>query len=146
MAEEFIGSGLAFPLRADVTGNLALASGERKIDESIRLILGTAPGERPMRPEFGCRIHDYVFAPADASTAGLIAREVRTSLARWEPRIELEDVDVRPALHDRSVLYVDLRYRIKHSNDPRNLVFPFYVIPAEDGAEPLGVAGTQVEV
>jgi uncharacterized protein len=145
VAGDFIGSGLAFPLRADATGNLALASGERKIEESIRLILGTAPGERPMRPEFGCRLHDYVFAPADASTAGLIAHEVRTSLARWEPRIELEDVDVHPASHDRSLLYVDVRYRVKHANDPRNLVFPFYVILAEDGAEPLGVAGAQAE-
>lgn len=136
MAEEFIGSGLAFPLRADATGNLALAAGERKIGESIRLILGTAPGERPMRPEFGCPIQEFVFSPADESTAGLIAHEVRASLARWEPRIEVEDVDVRPAPHDRTILYIDIRYRVKQTNDPRNLVFPFYVIPSEDGGEP----------
>jgi phage baseplate assembly protein W len=143
VAEEFVGSGLAFPLRTDATGNLALASRERKIEESIRLVLGTAPGERPMRPEFGCRIHEFVFSPADESTAGLIAHEVRASLARWEPRIAVEDVDVRPAAGDRSLLYIDIRYGVKHTNDPRNLVFPFYVIPSEDGGQGRGPVPTE---
>ena len=69
MNEEFIGRGWAFPLRTDATGGIALVTREREIEEAIRLILGTAPGERPMRPEFGCRIHDYVFASADGATA-----------------------------------------------------------------------------
>ena len=129
MAEEFIGAGLAFPLRVDATGGLALVSRERELEESIRLILGTAPGERPMRPEFGCRVHDYVFAPADESTAGLVAHEVRASLLRWEPRIEVEDVEVTPDAESAELLWIDVRYSIRHSNDPRNLVFPFYVIP-----------------
>ena len=68
MSEEFIGRGWAFPLRTDATGGIALVAREREIEESIRLILGTAIGERPMRPEFGCGIHDYVFAPTDATT------------------------------------------------------------------------------
>ena len=66
MSDEFIGRGWAFPLRTDATGGIALVSREREIEEAIRLILGTSPGERPMRPEFGCRIHDFVFASADA--------------------------------------------------------------------------------
>ena len=131
MAEEFVGSGLAFPLRVDATGGLALVSRERELEESIRLILGTAPGERPMRPEFGCRVDDYVFAPADESTAGLVAHEVRASLLRWEPRIEVEDVEVTPDPENAERLWIDIRYSIRHSNDPRNLVFPFYVIPEE---------------
>jgi Bacteriophage baseplate protein W len=131
VSEEFVGSGWAFPLRTDATGGIALVSREQEIQESIRLILATAPGERPMRPAFGCRIHDHVFAAADATTAGLIAYEVRSALLRWEPRIEVHGVDVNPDSDERALLYVDIRYSIQRSNDPRNLVFPFYVIPAE---------------
>jgi hypothetical protein len=140
MNAEFVGAGWAFPLRTDPTGSIALVSGEREIVESIRLILATAPGERPMRPEFGCAIHDLVFAPADAATAGRIAYEVRTSLERWEPRIELSDVVVRfDATDDQGVrlveygkLLIDVRYTVRGGNDPRNLVFPFYVIPSHE--------------
>jgi phage baseplate assembly protein W len=131
MSEEFIGRGWAFPLRTDATGQIALVSREREIEESMRLILGTAPGERPMRPEFGCAIHDFIFATADATTAGLIAAEVRASLRRWEPRIEVHDVVVSFDTANPSTLYIDIRYVIANSNDPRNLVFPFYVIPPE---------------
>jgi phage baseplate assembly protein W len=90
-----------------------------------------------MRPEFGCGIHDYVFAPADATTAGLIAYEVRASLLRWEPRVDVRDVDVRPDPTDPATLYIDISYTVKDTNDPRNLVFPFYVIPAEEGSRAL---------
>jgi phage baseplate assembly protein W len=111
---------------------MALVGAEREIEEAIRLILGTAYGERPMRPEFGCAIHDYVYAGADASTAAQIAHEVRRSLRRWEPRIEVQDVLVTIDETERSLLYIDIRYSVKSSNDSRNLVFPFYVIPEED--------------
>ncbi len=141
MSEEFIGNGWAFPLRTDATGGVALVSREREIEESIRLILGTSPGERPMRPEFGCRVHDYVFAPADAETASRIAADVRIALERWEPRIELEGVLVSPDPFDQTVLYIDVRYSLGTSNDSRNLVFPFYVIPAEEPAAVTPIAG-----
>jgi hypothetical protein len=132
---DFIGRGLAFPIRTDATGSIALVGGEREIVESIRLILATSPGERPMRPEFGCAIHDLVFAPADAATAGQIAYQVRLSLERWETRITLTDVLVGFDEVDRGTLLIDVRYTLRGSNDPRNLVFPFYVIPPhEDGA------------
>ena len=129
--EEFIGRGWAFPLRTDATGGIALVSREREIEEAIRLILGTAPGERPMRPEFGCRIHDFVFGTADGTTANDVGVEVRRSLARWEPRIEVHDVVVSFDPLDQPVLYIDVRYSIRDTNDRRNLVFPFYVIPGE---------------
>ena len=132
MGHEFVGTGWAFPMRTDATGRIGLVSGVREIEESIRLILATAPGERPMRPEFGCAVHDYVFAPADASTAGDIAYAVRVALDRWEPRIELVDVDVRFDAVDNGTLYVDVRYSVLGTNDPRNLVFPFYVIPQHE--------------
>ena len=128
---EIIGSGLAFPLQVDRRGGIALARDEQDIDQAIQLILGTAPGERPMRPEFGCGIHDLVFASPDASTAGRIAHEVRIALLRWEPRIEVLDVDIGFEAADDGVLLIDIRYQPARSNDPRNLVFPFYVIPEE---------------
>ncbi len=132
MSQEFIGAGWAFPVRTDPTGRIALVTREREIEESIRLVLSTAPGERPMRPEFGCAVHDYVFAPADAATAGDIAYAVRTALDRWEPRIDLEDVVVRFDAVDDGVLYIDVHYALRGTNDPRNLVFPFYVIPRHE--------------
>jgi phage baseplate assembly protein W len=131
-AREFVGRGWAFPLRVDANGQVALVGQEREIEEAIRLILGTAYGERPMRPEFGCAIHDFVYAGSDASTAAQIGFEVRRSLKRWEPRIDVQDVSVTIGDADRSLLYIDIRYSIKGTNDPRNLVFPFYVIPEED--------------
>jgi phage baseplate assembly protein W len=140
VSEEFVGSGWAFPLRVDAGGGIALVSQEREIEESIRLILGTAYGERPFRPEFGCGIHDYVFAPADAGTAGRIAYEVEVSLERWEPRIDVVSVEVTFDPGDRSTLYINLTYTIRRGNDPRNLVFPFYVIPTEGGEPPAGGA------
>jgi uncharacterized protein len=138
MAEEFIGAGWAFPLRTDRTGSVALVTREREIEESIRLILATAPGERPMRPDFGCAIHDFVFAPADAATAGQLSYEVRSALDRWEPRIDLVDVQVRFDAVDQGALYLGVHYSIRGTNDPRNLVFPFYVIPSHESADSAG--------
>jgi phage baseplate assembly protein W len=132
MSEEFIGSGWAFPLRTDATGAIALVSHDREIEESIRLILGTAFGERPMRPDYGCEIHDYVFSSINSDMVSRIAVAVRESLIRWEPRIEVKDVIVTIDPQDQTVVYIDVRYAIGDTNDPRNLVFPFYTIPPEE--------------
>jgi phage baseplate assembly protein W len=129
--DEFIGAGWAFPLRTNAAGGIALVTHEREIEESIRLVLGTAYGERPMRPEFGCGIHDEIYAPANAATFGRIARDVRASLRRWEPRIDVRDVAVTVDPEERAIIYIDIRYFVGSTNDPRNLVFPFYVIPEE---------------
>ncbi len=131
MNPDFIGAGWAFPLTTDATGGIALVTREREIEQAIRLILGTARGERPMRPEFGCRIHDHVFGPANGATAGQIAYDVREALERWEPRIVVQEVGVNFDRTEAGRLYVDVKYLIAGSNDPRNLVFPFYVIPDE---------------
>src|SRR4051812_10456005 len=129
MGQDFVGAGWAFPLRTDATRAISLVTGQREIEESMRLLPATAPGERPMRPEFGCGVHDYVFAPADAGTAGDIAYAVRVAMERWEPRIDLVDVAVRFDAVESGTLYIELAYSIRGTNDPRNLVFPFYVIP-----------------
>ena len=131
MRNEFVGRGWAFPLRTESNGSIALVSDNREIEEAIRLVLATSPGERPMRPEFGCRIHDYVFAPLGASTAGALEYEVRESLERWEPRITVEDVRILFDSNDGSTVYIDIDYVVGDINDPRNLVFPFYTIPAD---------------
>ncbi|NJQ07729.1 GPW/gp25 family protein [Streptomyces lonarensis] len=131
MSEQFVGSGWAFPMRLSPTGGIALVSGEREIEEAIQLVLATAPGERPMRPEFGCAIHDLVFAPVNEQTAGRIQHEVHLSLDRWEPRIKVHEVTVT-AGEAANVLHIDVRYAIRGTNNPRSLVFPFYVIPSHD--------------
>jgi phage baseplate assembly protein W len=128
---DIIGSGVAFPLRVDRRGGLALVSGEEDVNEAIQVIIGTARGERPMRPEFGCGIHDYVFASADGATAGRIAHEVRTALERWEPRIEVTDVVIAFDSVVIGTLYIDVHFAVRSTNDQRNLVFPFYTIPSE---------------
>jgi uncharacterized protein len=129
---DFIGAGWSYPLGTDATGGVALVTREREIEQAIRLILGTACGERPMRPEFGCRIHDHVFGPASSATAGQIAYDVRQALERWEPRIEISEISVSFDAIESGTLYIDVGYEIRGLNDPRNLVFPFYVIPEHE--------------
>ena len=128
---DFIGRGWAFPIRTGSSGGIALVGREGEIAEAIRLILSTTPGERPMRPEFGCRIHDFVFSPTDSQTASAISTEVKRSLTQWEHRIDVEDVTVLFGPQDPTTFYIDIRYRLKQTNSRHNLVFPFYVIPGE---------------
>jgi uncharacterized protein len=129
---EILGSGVAFPLQVDRRGGIALSSDQTDVDQAIHLILSTAKGERPMRPDFGCPIHDHVFAPADASIIGMLGFEVRNSLTMWEPRIDVLDVTVSQDDSRPSLLYIDITYEVRDTNDPRNLVFPFYAIPDEE--------------
>lgn len=131
MSEEFVGSGWGFPVTVDATGGIRLVSKDVEIEQSIRLILSTAPGERPMRPEFGCAIHDHVFDSVDGRTTGRIVFAVREALRRWEPRIDVLDIAVSRHPSEPDALLLDIRYTTSDTNDPRNLVFPFYVIPGE---------------
>jgi phage baseplate assembly protein W len=129
---EIIGSGLAFPLQVDRRGGIALARDETDIEQAIELILGTAPGERPMRPEFGCGVHDFVFDSIDASTIGKMENAIRDALDHWEPRIVVDTVEFDLSSVDEGKLMIDIGYRIRVTNTIRNLVYPFYVIPAEE--------------
>jgi phage baseplate assembly protein W len=130
-AADFIGRGISFPLRVDQSGSMAMTSGANDIDASLRMVLITAPGERLMRPQFGCRIWDLLFEPINANTLGLMAEAVRDAVSQWEPRVTLEDVAVEPDPRDNSRVLINLKYRIRTTNDQRNLVYPFYVIPQE---------------
>jgi uncharacterized protein len=131
---EIIGSGLAFPLQVDRRGGIALARAEQDIDQAIQIILGTAPGERPMRPEFGCGVHDFVFDTIDANTIGRMEDAIRVALQRWEPRIEVDALAFDLDKASEGLLTIDIRYTVRSTNTERNLVYPFYVIPAEEGA------------
>ena len=133
MNNEILGTGLSFPLDVDDRGRVLLVSGEHDIDQSIRLIIDTRPGERPMRPEFGCGVHEQVFERLDAQTTGKLEVAIRAALDRWEPRVQVEAIDFEPDTGPDgvSMLRIGLTYRVRATNSRRNLVHPFYVIPAE---------------
>jgi uncharacterized protein len=134
MTYDFVGAGWAFPLGVDARGGIALARRDQEIEQAIRLILATYPGERPMRPEFGSRLRDFVFRSATVDTAAELANEVENALLRWEPRVIVEAVNVTIDPEERNRLYIDVFYSVKGTNDRRNLVFPFYTIP-DDGSD-----------
>lgn len=127
----FVGRGFAWPMTVDHTGGIKLNDTAEDIDHAIRIVLLTAPGERVMRPQFGCRIWDLMFEPVTPNLLGLISEAVREALAQWEPRIEVDDVTPVPDPHDSSLVRVQIAYHVRATNDPRNLVYPFYVIPHE---------------
>ena len=129
---EFLGQGWRFPVAVDGRGGLGVIGYHRDIVDAIQVILSTAKGERMMRPDFGSSIHDFVFAPFNATTAGLLSYHVQDALARWEPRIEVSDVDVGRDPNDSSHILINIQYVVKSTNDERNLVFPFYIIPTEE--------------
>ena len=129
---EYIGQGLAFPLQVNPQGGIALASGEHDIEQAIRVILSTAPGERVMRPEFGCRIHELIFAPHDAETESLVVYYVEEALAQWEPRIDVQEVDVSADPERDGALLVEIKYRVKDTHDERSIVYPFFLSGEEE--------------
>lgn len=136
MGNAFIGRGWSFPLSVGTTGGMAMVSGLEELEQAIFLILSTTPGERPMRPEFGCGLIDYVFAPIEPGTFGEISFRVEEALSRWEPRIEVVDVTVGPDPADEAKLLIELSYRVRDTYDRRSLVFPFYVIPRHEEVAP----------
>jgi phage baseplate assembly protein W len=134
MSQDFVGAGWAFPLSVGAGGGIALARREQELEQAMRLILATYPGERPLRPQFGSRLRDFVFRSATLDTAAELSHEVQRALTRWEPRVTIEFVNVLIDPEERNKLYIDVNYKIKDENDKRNLVFPFYSIP-EDGSD-----------
>jgi uncharacterized protein len=123
----FLGSGWRFPVQVNASGGLAWSAGEQDIQEAIWIVLGTARGEREMRPQFGCGIHELVFAPKSTATLNGIAHAVQEALTRWEPRIDVLDVRVTTSPDGEDPVLVDVDYRIRANNAFGNLVYPFYV-------------------
>ena len=129
---EFLGQGVAFPLQMSQQGGLALARGVHDIEQAIRIVLGTIPGERVMRPEFGCRVHELVFAPNNAATHSLAAYYVERALDRWEPRIRVEEVVPVADPGRDGVMLLEIRYVIRDTHNHRSIVYPFYLSGEEE--------------
>ena len=127
----FVGRGFSFPMRIDSSGSIALEAGAPDIEKSMRVILSTAIGERPMRPYFGCAIWDLLFEPINANTLGRMESAVRDAMSRWEPRVHIDGVTVTPDPSGLGAVSIDIAYVIRSTNDRRNLVHPFYLIPGE---------------
>ena len=133
MPAEFLGSGWQFPVApvSDEVPSIARANEDDSVRQAVWIILGTAPGERVMRPDFGCGIYDLVFEPNDASTAGRVAQEVRQALTVWEPRIDLIDVQVSVHPNNAAALLIEIEYRVRTTNTRFNMVYPFYLEGAQ---------------
>jgi len=123
---DVLGSRFHFPLGVNNRGGIKMARREQAVEESIRIILGTARGERHMRPQFGSRLHELVFTPSDASTRGMASRYVEEALGWWEPRIKLQSVVVEQDPDDAACIVINIEYQIKATGDKRSLVYPFY--------------------
>jgi phage baseplate assembly protein W len=126
-AKAFLGVGWSYPLQLENDGSLAMAAYEEDIRQAIRIILGTNPGERVMRPDFGAGLNAFLFEPINTMTLALVKNRVREALVDWEPRIDVEEVSVRPDSALRSKLLIDVHYRVRATNTHQNLVYPFYL-------------------
>jgi phage baseplate assembly protein W len=131
MPKTFLGVGVAFPISTDPgSGEIKLAEYEESVRQSVWIILGTSKGERAMRPDFGCGIHEYVFGVVGPSTFDRVAAEVSDALLDWEPRIDVKDVQVR-AGKTGEVLLIEIQYRVRATNNVFNLIYPFYLESTE---------------
>lgn len=124
---EFLGRGFGFPVAVDlVSGRMGTAEYEDSICQSVYLILMTRKGERVMRPEFGCDIHDFAFESMDFAVVSLMEECVREALILWEPRIEKVEVNVVPGQAEGR-MEIQIHYVVRSTNNPYNLVYPFYL-------------------
>ncbi len=127
MDKNFLGRGWKFPIQVTYEGKIAESSYEEDIKEAILIILSTSKGERVMRPDFGCGIHDFVFASVNTATITLIEKTVREALITWEPRIELMSINIDTKEISNGKLLINIDYRIRNTNNRFNLVYPFYL-------------------
>ena len=123
----FLGTGWKLPIVLDDRGRITTVSDEESVRQSVWTILSTAPGERVMRPQFGCGLDELVFAPNTPGTAGQVISTVREALIQWEPRIDVLEVDARPDEKQPNLLLIAISYRVRSTNNRFNLVYPFYL-------------------
>ncbi len=124
---DFLGVGWKFPLQVTPGGAIAQARFERRVEESIYLILSTARGERPMLPDFGCGIHELVFAENNTQNVAMVTHLVRESLIKYEARIDVLDVGADSPPEQPNLLLIRVNYRVRVTNAIGNLVYPFYI-------------------
>jgi phage baseplate assembly protein W len=132
VARNFLGKGWKYPVEVDRAGGIAMSDLDESIRQSIHIILGTAPGERVMRPQFGCNIHDLVYAPNNLNTASLAAHFCIEALTKWEPRIEEVEATADPSPDSPNRLDISIKYKVRSTNNSRNLVYPFYIRRSEE--------------
>ena len=131
MSRDIIGRGWAFPPRIGPQGTILLTHDRNELEQSIFIILTTTPGQRVMRPTFGSRLQELVFAPNNSQTASQAVRHVEEALGMWEPRIRVVKVDAYPNRAKDNQLIIEIEYEVKATHDRRSLVYPFYLIPEE---------------
>jgi len=124
---EFLGVGWKFPLQVTANGRIALSKYEQRVEEAIYLILSTAKGERVMLSDFGAGIHDLVFAPNNSVTRSVVIDNVRQALVKYEPRIDVLEIDAETAPEQPNLLLIRINYRIRTNNALGNVVYPFYI-------------------
>lgn len=132
MNKSFLGRGFSFPLATDAAGNVRMSQYEENIEQCIRVVLGTAPGERIYRPLFGCKIHDYIFAPNNAHTRNLVAYFAKEALQKWEPRIRDLEVTAEQDAATPTTIQLRISYSVRATNTTFNLVYPFFLRREED--------------
>jgi uncharacterized protein len=132
VSPDVIGRGWSFPFDVNGRGGIAMVDGDEEIRQAILMVLRTRRGARVMRPEFGCRVWELLFAPNDASTWTLAGHHVREALGWWEPRVDVDDVRAEADLDDPAIVQIEVDYTVKATHDARSLVFPFYLIPSEE--------------
>ncbi|MEO8609188.1 MAG: GPW/gp25 family protein [Chloroflexota bacterium] len=126
---DIIGRRIVFPFRLGDRNQIGMVTDDQAIRQSIHVIINTVPGERVMRPDFGCEIHSLIFWPANYQTAAIAERYVQEALLRWEPRIDVKEVEVTAGTADHGELFIKVVYSLKGEHDPRSLVFPYYLLP-----------------
>ena len=127
MSKKFLGRGWHFPVKIDEEKRIVDVEYEESVRQAIWIILSTAKGERVMRPDFGCGLHDLVFAVNNASTLGLAEFEVEDALRIWEPRIEVLNVEGTSSGNNAEELLINISYRVRTTDNRFNLVYPFYL-------------------
>jgi uncharacterized protein len=139
MNRNLLGKGWAFPVAADVHGDVAFSSCEKSVEESIRIILSTTPGERVMHPDFGCNINKILFSPNSPKTISLAVHYIEEAIVKWEPRVILTDVTGTQDPDNPSMVNINIKYEIRSVNTFFNMVYPFYLERGEsDSKKQLG--------
>jgi uncharacterized protein len=144
--KDFLGKGLRFPVSINLNGGVSTSQLEENVRQSLFVILGTAPGERINRPNFGCRIHDLMFAPNSPITAARAEVFCEEAIYKYEPRVEKVTCSAQPNADEPNRLDIRIEYVIAGKNDKRNLVYPFYLkteeeVPVQDVGAPSGNPG-----
>ena len=130
--KDFYGRGFGFPFEINAFGNVRMIAEEQAVLESIHTILGTAVGERVMRPKFGCRIHDLVFHPNSPNTWAQVSMHVKEALLKWEPRIDQVNCRAARDAHAENTIQINIEFRLRRTNAIKNLVYPFYLRREQD--------------